>query len=181
MAFQLSRPYVEHIHDELVPETMAFDEPVDRNAFKDLGLLDSAVNRPFQTFGGQELYDNIFKKAAALFHSLTCNHCFHNGNKRTAVVALDLFLAANDIILALPNLDVYQLAKDTASGTENLKTPQQVLDNIIERVEPFAVSLDVIKEYAADMPEDEKVAQVLERFKNVSLQIRSHPLNAVSN
>jgi len=65
---------------------MAFDEPVDKNAFKDRGLLDSAVNRPFQTFGGQELYETIYKKAAALFHSLTCNHCFHNGNKRTAVI-----------------------------------------------------------------------------------------------
>ncbi|WP_170319448.1 type II toxin-antitoxin system death-on-curing family toxin [Polyangium spumosum] len=36
------------------------------------------------------------RKPRALFHSLVKNHPFHNGNKRTALVALIVFLAKND-------------------------------------------------------------------------------------
>lgn len=92
-----------------------------------------------------------------------------------------MFLVANEVILALTNLDVYRLAKDTASGTQNLKTPQQVLENIIERIEPSAVPIAHIKKYAVDMPDDQQVVHIIERFERVASQIRSHPLNAVSN
>lgn len=33
---------------------------------RDLGLLESAIARPFQTFGGDDLYPTVFEKAAAL-------------------------------------------------------------------------------------------------------------------
>jgi len=33
---------------------------------RDKGLLDSAIARPFQTFGGKELYPSPVEKAAAL-------------------------------------------------------------------------------------------------------------------
>lgn len=32
---------------------------------RDIGLLESAIARPFQTFGGEYLYDATFEKAAA--------------------------------------------------------------------------------------------------------------------
>jgi len=34
---------------------------------RDINLLDSALNRPFQTFGGDELYPGPFEKSAAIF------------------------------------------------------------------------------------------------------------------
>lgn len=64
------------IHDELVASQMPYDEPIDPHGFRDLDLLDSAVHRPFQTFGGLDLYPTLPEKAAALFHSLVCNHSF---------------------------------------------------------------------------------------------------------
>ena len=41
---------------------------------RDEGLLDSAVNAPFQSFGGIELYPTILEKAARLGFGLIKNH-----------------------------------------------------------------------------------------------------------
>lgn len=62
---------------------------------KEADLLDSALNRPFQTMFGESLYKDIFEKAVALFESIAKNHCFHNGNKRTAFVCMTYFLFIN--------------------------------------------------------------------------------------
>jgi hypothetical protein len=48
------------IHYRLVSETGG------EHGLRDLGLLESAVARPRQTFGNAELYPDIFEKAAAL-------------------------------------------------------------------------------------------------------------------
>ena len=45
------------------------------------------------------MFRSLPEKAAALFHSLIANHPFGNGNKRTAVIALELFLSANSVLL----------------------------------------------------------------------------------
>lgn len=58
-------------------------------------LLNSSVERPKQTVLGEDAYPTIFQEAAALFESLAKNHCFYNGNKRTAFVSLLQFLAYN--------------------------------------------------------------------------------------
>ena len=62
---------------------------------RDLGLLQSAVSRPKATFGGRELYPELFHKTAALMESIACNHPFIDGNKRTAIVSAGLFLEKN--------------------------------------------------------------------------------------
>lgn len=49
---------------------------------RDLGLLESAIAQPRQTFGGQDLYPDLPAKAAALGFSLIANHPFIDGNKR---------------------------------------------------------------------------------------------------
>jgi len=59
------------------------------------GLLASALTRPQTGLGKHEKYKTIPEKAAALFHSLVTNHPFHNGNKRTALVATLSFLDRN--------------------------------------------------------------------------------------
>ena len=62
---------------------------------KDQGLLESAVHRPRQSAFGEGAYPTFFEKVAALFESIARNHCFHNGNKRTAFATTDLFLKKN--------------------------------------------------------------------------------------
>lgn len=41
---------------------------------RDANLVDSALNRPFQTFGGEDLYPSVFEKAAAVNQSVIINH-----------------------------------------------------------------------------------------------------------
>lgn len=65
------------------------------HGIRDLGLVESAIARPQATFGGQDLYPNIFLKAAALFHSLIFNHAFIDGNKRTSITSTARFLSMN--------------------------------------------------------------------------------------
>lgn len=62
---------------------------------RDLGLIQSALSRPQVTFGGEDLYPDIFIKAAALFHSLMFNHAFIDGNKRTTITTTARFLEKN--------------------------------------------------------------------------------------
>lgn len=59
------------------------------------GLLHSCVERPKQTVMGEDAYKDIFETGATLFESLAKNHCFINGNKRTAFVSLIQFLSYN--------------------------------------------------------------------------------------
>ena len=46
---------------------------------RDDGLLESALNAPFATFGGQYLYPSVQAKAAQLGFGLVCNHPFVDG------------------------------------------------------------------------------------------------------
>ena len=62
---------------------------------RDIGLLDSALARPQATFGGDDMYPDLWTKAAALAHSLVQNHPFVDGNKRTALAATGVFLELN--------------------------------------------------------------------------------------
>jgi len=64
---------------------------------RDEGLLASALARPSSGFGGQEVYPDLWQKAAALLESLSRNHALVDGNKRTALVATVAFLEINGI------------------------------------------------------------------------------------
>ena len=57
---------------------------------RDLGMLESAVYRPQSGY-----YKDLIEEAAALWESLSGNHPFVDGNKRTAVAATYTFLKIN--------------------------------------------------------------------------------------
>ena len=64
---------------------------------RDIGLIESAINRPFQTYDGIELYPEIESKISAITYSLINNHGFVDGNKRIGVSVMLLLLRLNDI------------------------------------------------------------------------------------
>lgn len=80
------------IHDELVEKYGGSFGVRDEN------LLESAIFQPFAAFGGLDLYETVFDKAAALLRSLVKNHPFVDGNKRTGIVAAQLLIEANDYV-----------------------------------------------------------------------------------
>lgn len=100
MTLYLSAQQVLFIHARLIAETGG------AHGVRDLGLLESAVARPWATFAGEDLYPSLFEKAVALMESLILNHAFVDGNKRTAVAATALFLSRNGHRLAAENTEL---------------------------------------------------------------------------
>ena len=86
---------------------------------RDQGLLESAIVRPQASFGGHDLYPDIHRKAAALFHSLIKNHPFVDGNKRVAFEAMRLFLRLNDWDIKASADAKVSFVMDVAAGKLN--------------------------------------------------------------
>src|ERR1700722_3673161 len=85
---------------------------------RDLGLLDSAVNRPRSSAFGEDAYESLDLKAAALLHSMTKNHALINGNKRLAWLSTVVFCDLNGFAPAIEDDDAFQLVWDIASSAE---------------------------------------------------------------
>ena len=94
------------IHARIIAETGGM------HGVRDVGLLRSAVERPRATFGGKDLYRDLFHKAAALLESLIGNHPFLDGNKRTAISAAGLFLVLNGDALDATQRELETFALD---------------------------------------------------------------------
>ena len=62
---------------------------------RDAGLLASALERPHSTLFGEEVYREIETKAAALGHAIAKYHPMLDGNKRSAWIAMNVFLELN--------------------------------------------------------------------------------------
>lgn len=98
------------IHNLLIDE---FGGSKGVRAFK---LLDSAINRPFQTFDKKDLYSTPIDKSAAIFQSLIINHPFIDGNKRIAYVLMRLILLQYNLDLRANQDEKYEFVLKAASG-----------------------------------------------------------------
>jgi death-on-curing family protein len=137
--------FVLAIHDELVSRIYPGADPVEKGALRDRGLLESALSRPFQSAFGEDAYPGILEKAAALFHSLVANHCFIDGNKRTAVVALQMFLVANSIAPLLSDEQIYNVARETAAHTNRGVSAAGAYDEILSTLMAKTVSFAEVR------------------------------------
>ncbi|MGH3800374.1 MAG: type II toxin-antitoxin system death-on-curing family toxin [Pseudonocardiaceae bacterium] len=84
---------------------------------RDYGLLESALARPAATVFGADAYPTAHGKAAALLHSLTCNHALVDGNKRLAWAAAAVFLWINGHDLDAPEDGAFELVIAVAEGS----------------------------------------------------------------
>ncbi len=99
------------LHDEVVKKyggSLGVREP---------GSLDAALNRPFQTFGGEYLYNDVYHKAAALIESIILNHPFVDGNKRTGFLLCASFLLDNNIRLTATENARYDFVVNISTGS----------------------------------------------------------------
>ena len=83
---------------------------------RDVNLLESAIARPYQSFGDVVLYPTPFRKAAALIESVVKNHPFIDGNKRTGFLACYALLYRNKIKMVASQKDAYHFVIDIASS-----------------------------------------------------------------
>ena len=102
-------PSVIHaVHDEQLGEHGG------ASGLRDAGLLESALARPLQLAAYGE--PDAASLAAAYGFGLAKNHPFIDGNKRTAFVAVELFLALNGWSLTATDADCVMAMLRLASG-----------------------------------------------------------------
>jgi death-on-curing protein len=117
------------IHARLIAETGG------EHGVRDLGLLRSAVSRPQAVFDGNELYPDIYHKAAALLESLVNNHPFVDGNKRTGITSAVMFLQVNNYSLTASNQELETFVLSIASG-------EHTVDSIVEWLRLHSKSIE---------------------------------------
>ncbi len=83
---------------------------------RDSGLFNSALNAPFQTFDGNEIYPSLLFKAAVMCYSIIANHPFIDGNKRTGIHIMLIFLELNGIKPKYTQKEIIELGLGAASG-----------------------------------------------------------------
>jgi len=88
---------------------------------RDVGLLDSALNRPRSSAFGEDAYPTIALKAAALLHSMAKNHALVDGNKRLAWLCTVVFCDLNGMKPQISDGDAFQLVWDLASSEMDLE------------------------------------------------------------
>ncbi len=86
------------------------------DGIRDHGLLDSALAQPSATFGGELLHPTVWEAAAAYGFHLVKNHPFLDGNKRTAGVAMGVFLGLNGFRMTATEGEFYVLVAALAAG-----------------------------------------------------------------
>ena len=100
---------------------------------RDENLLASAVNTPFQTFMGNDLYPSIYDKAAQLCYGIVKNHPFTDGNKRTALHSMYVYLIINGFDITATQQAVEDLIIDVAAGNmTNTELAEWLRENTIK-------------------------------------------------
>lgn len=96
---------------------------------KEPALLDSAIERPFQTMFGESLYQDIFEKSTALFESLAKNHVLYNANKRTAFACMTYFLFINGHICVMNEQQASDMTVNFVTGELKFEEVVQLIKN----------------------------------------------------
>jgi death-on-curing family protein len=105
---------VSMIHEELVSDFAASKDPISPSGVKSPAMLESAVHRPDTANGNMRKYPTVEMAAAALLHALVHNHPFHNGNKRTALVAMIVFIDEHGLVLTANENELFKLVLQLA-------------------------------------------------------------------
>lgn len=65
------------------------------HGIRDEERIEAVIAAPRQEVFGEELYPSVFEKAAVYIHSIIGDHAYIDGNKRTGVTAMTIFLKRN--------------------------------------------------------------------------------------
>lgn len=99
------------LHEMLLKETGGIP------GLRDVSLLESAINSPFQTFDKVSLYPTLERKAARLGYGIVKNHPFLDGNKRIGLLAMLTFLEINGIELQYTDEELIKIGLALADDT----------------------------------------------------------------
>lgn len=106
---RLSEEDILQIHDEQVSLYGGELGIRDENLFK------SQCCSIYQTFDDQDLYPDLYDKAVRYLFGFATNQVFLDGNKRTAVMTMLVFLKLNNIVLDMSDDNLYSLSMRVAN------------------------------------------------------------------
>ena len=112
---RLTQIQILNMHRLLIKQTGGID------GLRDEGLLDSALNAPFLSFDGKDLYKTLQAKAARLGFSLIKNHPFIDGNKRIGILSMVVFLEINGIDISCTDEELIDVGLSLADGVMDTK------------------------------------------------------------
>ena len=84
---------------------------------RDEGLLESALESAYASFGGQDFYPTKEEKGARLGYALIPNHAFVDGNKRIGVYVMLAFLEMNGIRIHCTDEELVRVGLSVADGS----------------------------------------------------------------
>ena len=121
----LSLPELVLIHERVIEETGGV------HGVTNPGGLESALERPFTSFGGLAVFPDLVSKVAALIHGIIVFHPFADGNKRTALVAADVCLRLNGYRI-VPSEEIEPFFWAVARGEKEIEQIAEWLKNHTE-------------------------------------------------
>lgn len=108
---RLSKEHIIKLHSQIVELTGGTD------GVREMGLLESAIESPFQACFGADVYPTIQEKGTRLGFGLIKNHCMLDGNKRIGVHAMLVFFDLNGIVLSYTQKELYEMVLAVAGST----------------------------------------------------------------
>lgn len=97
---------------------------------RDSGLLESAVAQPQASFGGAYAHEGLFAMAAAYLFHIVSNHPFVDGNKRAGLLAAQVFLVRNGVVIKHDSEAFFALTMGVADGRIDKATVAVELERI---------------------------------------------------
>lgn len=88
-----------------------------KDGIRSIELLESALAQPEASFGGEFVHADIFHMAAAYGYHVCQNHPFVDGNKRTALITMYMFLYVNGYQITSDKKVLYAVIMDLAKGS----------------------------------------------------------------
>ncbi len=84
---------------------------------RDEGLLESALESAYASYGGQDFYPTKEEKGARLGYALISNHAFVDGNKRIGIYVMLVFLEMNGIRIRCSDEELVRVGLSVADGS----------------------------------------------------------------
>jgi death on curing protein len=123
----MTEPYWLDIHDICAIHGEILVQSGGSSGILNKGSLDSTVNKPKNLYFYSNKQATLYELAAAYGYGLIKNHCFVDGNKRVALIAVYTFLAVNGIELIASEEDAANFFLYLAASSESQDTLMQEL------------------------------------------------------
>jgi len=105
-----------NVDDVLLLHKMMCKTTGGASGIRDMAGLESALYHSYATFDGKDLYPTVEDKAGRQAYGIIRNHPFIDGNKRTGLFVMLVFLELNGIKLKFSQSELISLGNSIASG-----------------------------------------------------------------